>query len=532
VYTALKIINILIPSYNARKYLSTMSNDEITRKIETIKRDIQHSGIAILDSESTEAKALEREYESYYLSSLFEHQNYTQLPSNIQGVKEPPATKPILEYKLDRLYGSKINPPQQAKLFCDRLARAIMEKTDDEDWEPLDVGLELAKAEEKLTGIYSQAFRLRKLIESGSIEEAKELLDSIQGKPKQRVDKVSDKPDLIPISVYIKEFLEAGVEGKLSPVKGEKRAAWTPKTLRDNEYIGKVVSLHLGSIPLNKIRGKELDDLFREAVVNMPLGNIKPFNRMTIEERYNAAIEGYVDDDSNISGKTISGYKKLLQSFFSHVLDGHLLDGSPLDEMRYKISGGKGVRGAFTLEQAKQIVAYCNEQSDFNKRWPVILMAYTGMRNGEIMQLRREDILEDEGYPYILVTDKNGKVKTRDSVRRVPIHSSLIEMGFMEFVTESGDKLFSKDSKFLTRFYANNIKPDLSIADETDYNKTLSLYSLRHFVITELTSKGVNETTTQQIVGHSKKQNTMNRFYMDAIALPALSKAIELIKLD
>nr|WP_252732221.1 tyrosine-type recombinase/integrase [Paraglaciecola arctica] len=200
--------------------------------------------------------------------------------------------------------------------------------------------------------------------------------------------------------------------------------------------------------------------------------------------------------------------------------------------MRREISGKKGVRGAFTLKQVKQIVAYCKEQSDVNKKWPVLVMSHTGMRNGEIMQLRKTDIREEDGYWYIMVTDENGQVKTKDSVRRVPIHSELISMGFIEFVKESGDKLFSENSKFLTRFYSNNIKPNLSIADETDSNKSLSLYSLRHFVATELTTQGTNETTTQQIIGHSKRQNTLNKYYMDAIALPALSKAIERIKLD
>ena len=55
-----------------------------------------------------------------------------------------------------------------------------------------------------------------------------------------------------------------------------------------------------------------------------------------------------------------------------------------------------------------------------------IIALFSGLRVEEICKLRVEDIILDENF-NIWYFDINGKVKTKSSERKVPIHSQLIE---------------------------------------------------------------------------------------------------------
>lgn len=80
-------------------------------------------------------------------------------------------------------------------------------------------------------------------------------------------------------------------------------------------------------------------------------------------------------------------------------------------------------------EPAKKVAA---------KRWAPWIMAYTGARVGEIVQLRKEDVRHDESGWFIIITPDAGPVKDKEA-RRIPLHSHLVELGFIEFVRASPD---------------------------------------------------------------------------------------------
>ena len=66
------------------------------------------------------------------------------------------------------------------------------------------------------------------------------------------------------------------------------------------------------------------------------------------------------------------------------------------------------------------------------RRWVPWICAYTGARVNEITQLRAGDVMPVDDIPCIRITPEAGTVKT-DEERWVPIHSHLIEQGFLEF---------------------------------------------------------------------------------------------------
>jgi integrase len=67
------------------------------------------------------------------------------------------------------------------------------------------------------------------------------------------------------------------------------------------------------------------------------------------------------------------------------------------------------------------------------KRWCPWLMAYSGARVNEITQLRKEDIFNKDGMWIMRITPDAGRVKTK-AYRLVPLHSHLVDQGFLKFV--------------------------------------------------------------------------------------------------
>ncbi len=72
------------------------------------------------------------------------------------------------------------------------------------------------------------------------------------------------------------------------------------------------------------------------------------------------------------------------------------------------------------------------------KRWVPWLMAFTGARVGELVQLRKQDLrrVELDGHPggtwVLTITPEAGTVKTK-KLREVPLHPQLVALGFPEF---------------------------------------------------------------------------------------------------
>lgn len=81
------------------------------------------------------------------------------------------------------------------------------------------------------------------------------------------------------------------------------------------------------------------------------------------------------------------------------------------------------------------------------KRWLPWLCALTGARVAEMAQLRVQDVQTRDGITFLRITPDAGSVKS-GHYRDVPVHSQLIERGFIEFVRQATDgPLFYDASK-------------------------------------------------------------------------------------
>ena len=120
---------------------------------------------------------------------------------------------------------------------------------------------------------------------------------------------------------------------------------------------------------------------------------------------------------------------------------------------RKKYSASAPVRLAFDGDAARRIVDYAanNRHPGSVDRWAPLLALYLGARREEIGQMQCRDVTEIDGEWIIRITDEgeNGKVKNRDSLRNIPLHSVVIEAGFLDFAQRR--KASAEPTDFLFR---------------------------------------------------------------------------------
>ena len=138
--------------------------------------------------------------------------------------------------------------------------------------------------------------------------------------------------------------------------------------------------------------------------------------------------------------------------------------------------------------------------------WVPILCRYTGARSGEILQLRESDIDTDhDGIHYINVRRGEGQsVKNNASLRHIPLHYHLIELGFLEFVKGCKDWLFpevpadkygSKSTKFATWWG--------QVVREQGIEIHQPMHAFRHTFKTMLRTMGASDRVNDAITGHT-----------------------------
>lgn len=132
----------------------------------------------------------------------------------------------------------------------------------------------------------------------------------------------------------------------------------------------------------------------------------------------------------------------------------------------------------------------------------------------------------------ISINDSGEKrVKNKSSIRKVPLHSKLVGLGFIEFAKSSQGRLFPelkkvKDnySHYATKWFCRTYLKNCGI---DDLRKVY--HSFRHTVAQRLTNSNVPREIVGAILGHHDASQTTGR-YGDGFSLQLLKENIE--KLD
>lgn len=110
--------------------------------------------------------------------------------------------------------------------------------------------------------------------------------------------------------------------------------------------------------------------------------------------------------------------------------------GTPFDYLELPVAEVKdSAERTYTLEQARNVLEAARaETSRPNFRWIPWLLAHSGMRVGEALQLEKEDVFELQGNWFVHIRVGEGRTTKTRKGRKVPIHQALITEGFIDFV--------------------------------------------------------------------------------------------------
>jgi len=164
--------------------------------------------------------------------------------------------------------------------------------------------------------------------------------------------------------------------------------------------------------------------------------------------------------------------------------------------------------------------------------WIPLISLYSGLRPSEVAQLHLEDIKHSGDIWYFDVNDTPPR-RLMSRLRRVPIHSTLIDLGFLVFI----DELKKADEKVL--FYELWKHSELNPAIASKRFKILleevgvvdiglSVSSFRATAFNVHQQVDYNENISREIFGFSITNITM-ACYAAPLSLSILQKAVEVL---
>lgn len=267
----------------------------------------------------------------------------------------------------------------------------------------------------------------------------------------------------------------------------------------------------MGDLPVGKITFDKAAE-FRELVLQMPSTHGKGATESPKKELARARADKTLPRVSMKTAKRhFSGMNSVWKwlTFKKHVpvslqpFSGHSFPGTKSKKSARDDWSSEDLQRLFTSRE------YREAPDSSALHWLPLISLHSGMRLEEICRLRPPiDIIVKDGMPCFDITTRDGwDPKTESGTRLIPIHSWLIQHGFMDFVTQQrsrgAEHLFSPElalhkgkvsSGFSREF--SKLKIDLGVGSKT------SFHSFRHTFRTVLGSTDLQDAHIDAIMGH------------------------------
>ncbi|WP_240554648.1 tyrosine-type recombinase/integrase [Acetobacter cibinongensis] len=264
-----------------------------------------------------------------------------------------------------------------------------------------------------------------------------------------------------------------------------------------------------GDLPVNRVSGTTAGD-FHDLLLGLPATHGKSKNRLPIRKAVEAAKEQGLE---TVSGKTVKNHFSRLSSLWSVLVQREIVPKNPWSQWEHRGISHRTYAGM------------------------VNVALYTGLRLGEICNLRGQDIENVQGVACFHVRphpEDGWSPKSAAGTRLVPIHSQLIKAGIMSFLKPEQHFLFPdlatssegvRGAAFGQAF--SKLKTKLDLPAE------ITFHSFRHTVSTKLRNQNASfrELWIDKVLGHEashRSQGTMN--YTSSIDVQNLKSVIEALE--
>jgi integrase len=173
-----------------------------------------------------------------------------------------------------------------------------------------------------------------------------------------------------------------------------------------------------------------------------------------------------------------------------------------------KTSGGYKIFSENDISEIFAPARYLARNKSADEFWVPLLALYSGARLGEVTDLSLNDIHIDPDSGLLCM---NIGTKNENSIRTVPIHETLITLGFRDLIEHvkklGADRLYphrplnktreKKPGKLMSRNFAEFL--DVVGISDTQH----VFHSFRHTAITRMHAEGVPVSDAELIVGHA-----------------------------
>ena len=345
----------------------------------------------------------------------------------------------------------------------------------------------------------------------------------------------------------------------------EKGASLAPSSLLSVQLAVRRFMEQAGDLPIKAYRKREHIIRYKDALLALPKNLPAPLAKLprpTVLERIRKGAFPHLQQAPKLSARTINEkYLAFVQVVFSYAVNNGLVEVNPCTGVR-AASNTTELEDVSVLPFSKEDLSvifqrsglyhphgcgavgrlYASKSKLLDYRWLVLLALYTGARIEELAQLDRQDVRQEAGVWFIHIRAEMAtgrRVKNRASIRKVPLHSRLLELGFLDFARQGegtgklfpllsdkqdGGKRSNAFSQWWRRFLASL---DLENGDRKHF------HSFRHTFKREGRNSGqIAPELLDALQGHAQQGVSANYGRDEEgkqYALPVLQKALEKI---
>ncbi|WP_344964902.1 site-specific integrase [Oceanisphaera sediminis] len=305
----------------------------------------------------------------------------------------------------------------------------------------------------------------------------------------------------------------------------ESSGEWTDRTLKNRKAkLRNIVELVGAETIFERMTTKDVFKV-RDFIYRFPKNRTKMPNvrDKTLSQVFQMSLDAYEVLDHQTANNMLGVFKDICAYGIPRF---HTDDIIASLKPRQKAKARRGRKRSFaTLNKEKlQALLSAHHYTSVDKRirvnytpdkfWVPLIGMFSGARVGEILQLRVCDVVESvaHGCWYFDLNDEHeGKrLKTDNSRRWVPIHSSLLKLGFLEFMTSRGegdDKLFKEvtysgqddDTNSFGKWFERTLRKEIGWSAA----RKETFHSLRHTFVDNLRrTAGLHDWEIASVVGH------------------------------
>lgn len=364
---------------------------------------------------------------------------------------------------------------------------------------------------------------LEAMQKAGLINDPKDLLNVFGGistLPQQTIPSTTPSSTVAPqnSTLLLSELIDRYCKDKVD------NNSWNESTLKKNLQKINVLKFIIGDCSVQSI-DRDATRSVRDSLKKYPKDKNKKaiFNSLTMQQ-----IEEMNISDV-IANNNVRGYLVIFGGMFIWAKREGYIENNPFENITVQKESIK--REPFSSKDLNNIFSSpIFTKNEFEKPfqyWTPLIALHTGARRSEIAQLELKDFKKIQNTWVIDINTDTSvplhkkSVKNTQSIRRVPIHSKLIELDLLNYVEE----LKMKDK---TRLFPELIAWDVqngygrAISDwfnlkylkslDIDANKNV-FHSFRSNLVHKLSNSSVGDENIQQIIGH-KAQTTMRKHYL------------------